>query len=70
MIDKDKLIEIGKFQRTHALKGELNAILDVPEDYVEDGNPLVVFTGEYLCLIMPSRYVRKALHPSLSSWRG
>lgn len=44
MIDKNNLIEIGKFQRTHALKGELNAILDIPEEYVEDGNPLVIET--------------------------
>ena len=34
MIDKNNLVEIGKFQRTHALKGELNAILDIPEEYV------------------------------------
>ena len=34
MIDKEKLVEIGKFQKTHALKGELNAILDIPEEYV------------------------------------
>lgn len=44
MIDKDNLIEIGKFQRTHALKGELNAILEIPEEYVKDGNPLVIET--------------------------
>ncbi len=44
MIDKDNLIEIGKFQKTHALKGELNAVLDIPEEYVEDGNPLVIET--------------------------
>lgn len=58
MIDKDKLIEIGKFQRTHALKGELNAILDVPEDYVEDGNPLVVFTEG-----IPVPYYAESIRP-------
>ncbi len=42
MIDKNNLIEVGKFQKTHALRGELNALLDIPEEYVEDGNPLVV----------------------------
>ena len=42
MITKDEIIEIGKFQKTHALKGELNALLDVDFDYVEDGNPLVL----------------------------
>jgi 16S rRNA processing protein RimM len=42
MITKDEIIEIGKFQKTHALKGELNALLDVDEDYAADGNPLIV----------------------------
>lgn len=42
MIKKEDLTEIGKFQKTHALRGELNAILDIDEAYVEDGNPLIV----------------------------
>lgn len=42
MIEKLKLTEIGKFQKTHALRGELNAILDIDEAYVDDGNPLIV----------------------------
>lgn len=42
MIKKEDLVEIGKFQKTHALKGELNAILDVEEDYLADGNPLMI----------------------------
>lgn len=42
MIKKEDLSEIGKFQKTHALRGELNAILDIDEAYVEDGNPLIV----------------------------
>lgn len=42
MIKKEDIVEIGKFQKTHALKGELNALLDIEEDYVEEGNPLVV----------------------------
>lgn len=42
MIEKKDLARIGKFQKTHALKGELNAILDIDPDYVEDENPLIV----------------------------
>ena len=42
MITKEEIIEIGKFQKAHALKGELNALLDVDEDYAADGNPLIV----------------------------
>lgn len=42
MIAENDLIEAGKFQRTHALKGELNAILDIPFDYFEEDHPLIV----------------------------
>lgn len=44
MIEKKELIEIGKFQKTHALKGELNALLKVDAEYVEDKNPLIIET--------------------------
>ena len=42
MIKKEDIVDIGKFQKTHALKGELNALLDVDEGYIDDGNPLIV----------------------------
>ncbi len=42
MIKKEDIVEIGKFQKTHALKGELNALLDIDGDYAADGNALVV----------------------------
>lgn len=42
MIKKEDIIEIGKFQKTHALKGELNALLDIDEDFVTDGHALIV----------------------------
>lgn len=42
MIKKEDLVAIGKFQKTHALRGELNAILEVDDDYVAEGHPLVV----------------------------
>lgn len=32
----------GRFQRTHALRGELNALLDIDVAYLDDGNPVVV----------------------------
>lgn len=44
MIEKKELIEIGKFQKTHALKGELNAVLNIDPEYVEEGNPLIIET--------------------------
>lgn len=42
MISQKELKEVGKFQKTHALKGELNALLDVSPDYVADGNAIVI----------------------------
>ncbi len=42
MIKEDDIIEIGKFQKTHALKGELNAVLDICEDYLTEDNPVIV----------------------------
>lgn len=42
MIKKEDITEIGKFQKTHALKGEMNAILEIDPDYLSDGNPIVV----------------------------
>ncbi len=42
MIKEEEIIEIGKFQKTHALKGELNAMLDIDEEYLTDGHPAIV----------------------------
>ena len=42
MIKEDEIIEIGKFQKTHALQGELNALLDVDLDFAEEDHPLIV----------------------------
>lgn len=43
MIEEKDLLAIGKFQRTHALKGELNALLDIdPEFFEENGEPVIV----------------------------
>ncbi len=41
IVEKD-IKAIGKFQKTHALKGELNAILDIDPGYVEEGNAVIV----------------------------
>lgn len=43
MIEEKSLISVGKFQRTHALKGELNALLDIdPWFFTEEDNPMIV----------------------------
>lgn len=58
MIDKSNLIEVGKFQKTHALKGELNAVLDIPGEYVEDGKPLIIDTDG-----IPVPYYAESIRP-------
>lgn len=42
MIREEDIIKIGKFQKTHALKGELNMISDVDPQYFVEGNPLII----------------------------
>lgn len=49
MITKDELYPIGKFQKTHALKGELNMILDIDPKYFLEGNPMIIdYDGIYV----------------------
>ena len=45
MIIPDKLRSIGKFQRTHALQGELNAYLEVDDEYLLE-HPWVIVEME------------------------
>ena len=42
MIKKEDTIIIGKFHKTHALKGELNAVLEVDSDIFADEIPILV----------------------------
>lgn len=42
MIRRDEIDEIGKFLKTHALKGELNAQLDIDAGFLHPGMPLIV----------------------------
>ncbi len=42
MISQNELKEVGKFQKTHALKGELNMLLDIDPEYLTEGNAIVV----------------------------
>ena len=44
MINKSELIEIGTLHKTHALKGELNAILNIDGNFIEEGNPIIIET--------------------------
>ena len=41
MIREDEITAVGKLQKTHALKGELNVMLDIDADYLND-NPAII----------------------------
>ncbi len=42
MIEEKDITPVGKFQKTHGLKGELNAVLDIDAEYFAEGNPLII----------------------------
>ncbi|MDE6409821.1 MAG: ribosome maturation factor RimM [Muribaculaceae bacterium] len=42
MIEEKNITPVGKFQKTHGLKGELNAVLDIDAEYFAEDNPLIV----------------------------
>lgn len=42
MIKEEEISAVGKLQKTHALKGELNVMLDIDPEYLEEGNPAII----------------------------
>lgn len=42
MIKADQLKSLGQFQRTHGLKGELNALFEIDPEFLEDGYPIIL----------------------------
>ena len=62
MIKEDDIIIIGKFHKTHALKGELNMISDIDPDFFLEGNPVIV---EYDGILVP--YYIETLRPKGST---
>lgn len=42
MITKDEITSVGKLQKTHALRGELNILLDIDPEYLSSGNPAII----------------------------
>lgn len=42
MIREEEISAVGKLQKTHALKGELNVLLDIDPEYLEEGNPAIL----------------------------
>lgn len=42
MIRDEELTAVGKLQKTHALKGEMNILLDIASEYLEEKNPAIL----------------------------
>lgn len=42
MIESREITSIGKFQKTHALKGELNAVFDIEAGSLDSSMPLII----------------------------
>lgn len=42
MIREEDITRVGKFQKTHGLKGELNTLLDIEPKYFEEDHPMIV----------------------------
>lgn len=42
MIKEEEISAVGKLLKTHALKGELNVMLDIDPEYLESGNPAII----------------------------
>lgn len=42
MITEEEITSVGKLLKTHALKGELNMLLDIDPGYLEEGNPVIL----------------------------
>lgn len=42
MIREEEISAVGKLLKTHALKGELNMMLDIDPAYFDEGNPVIL----------------------------
>lgn len=42
MISKEEVVPVGKFRKTHALKGEMNLSCELPPEYFKEGNPVII----------------------------
>lgn len=42
MIKEEEITSVGKLLKTHALKGEMNMMLDIDPEYIEVGNPAIL----------------------------
>lgn len=42
MITEEEITQVGKLLKTHALKGEMNMMLDIDPEYLSAGNPAIL----------------------------
>lgn len=62
MVIPDKLRTVGKFRRTHALKGELNVELEVDDDYLREYPWVIVETDG-----IPTPFLVESVRPKGAS---
>lgn len=42
MITEEEITRVGKLLKTHALKGEMNVLLDIDPEFLTEGNPAII----------------------------
>ncbi|MEE1021855.1 MAG: ribosome maturation factor RimM [Muribaculaceae bacterium] len=70
MITPDSIEEIGKFLKTHALKGELNAQLDIDASFIDPDTPLIVSLEGIFVPFFPESVRPKGHFASLVKLQG
>lgn len=70
MIEQKDVIAIGQFQKTHGLKGELNAIIEICPEYIENKNPLILEIDSILVPFYPESIRPKGVDSYLIKLEG
>ncbi len=70
MITSESIEEIGKFLKTHALKGELNAQLDIDAAFINPDTPLIVSLEGIYVPFFPENVRPKGHFSSLVKLQG
>lgn len=70
MIELHDITAIGKFHKTHALKGELNAVLDIDTDFIDPDTPLIIDVDGIFTPFYPDSVRPKGEQSSLVKLHG
>ena len=70
MIELHDIVAIGKFHKTHALKGELNVVLDIDTDFIDNDTPLIIDVDGIFTPFYPDSVRPKGEQSSLVKLHG